>query len=255
MTDRIDRAARIVAAGTAATYAALTGPLAGQFLGFIHDEAFGTGGVTIGDKALGPTRRAHVDALIKSLRGQQARAWSTIFKTPEPEDFWSRGISCLSVESIALAHLFHHSGAKVVGSMAEAARYGEAVFTMLADDAALEEVMGQSGGLLQSLPAGRVHICAGTHGVHVIRKIDAAHAKAGQVMDNSVYVALNMYWEALTFELPRLPTGLKWHLFAHTGAPGPEDSWSPGTEPALADQDRFVVEGRAVLILVAKSGS
>ena len=31
-------------------------------------------------------------------------------------------------------------GAKVTGSIAEAARYGEAVFTMLADDAALEEV-------------------------------------------------------------------------------------------------------------------
>jgi 3-hydroxyisobutyrate dehydrogenase-like beta-hydroxyacid dehydrogenase len=43
-------------------------------------------------------------------------------------------------------------------------------------------VAGQNGGLLQSLPAGRVHICAGTHGVHVVRKIDAAHAKAGQIM-------------------------------------------------------------------------
>jgi 3-hydroxyisobutyrate dehydrogenase-like beta-hydroxyacid dehydrogenase len=74
------------------------------------------------------------------------------------------------------------AGARIVGSMAEAARYGDAVFTMLADDAALEEVAGQSGGLLQSLPAGRVHICAGTHGVHVVRRIDAAHAKAGQVM-------------------------------------------------------------------------
>ena len=74
------------------------------------------------------------------------------------------------------------AGAKVVGSMAEAARYGDAVFTMLADDAALEEVAQQSGGLLQSLPAGRVHICAGTHGVHVVRRIDAVHAKAGQVM-------------------------------------------------------------------------
>ena len=74
------------------------------------------------------------------------------------------------------------AGAKVVGSMAEAARHGDAVFTMLADDAALEEVAGQSGGLLQSLPAGGVHICAGTHGVHVVRKIAAAHAKAGQIM-------------------------------------------------------------------------
>src|SRR5262245_35233718 len=74
------------------------------------------------------------------------------------------------------------AGANVVGSMAEAARYGEAVVTMLADDAALEEVARQKDGLLQSLPPGCVHICAGTHGVHVVRKVDAAHAKAGQVM-------------------------------------------------------------------------
>jgi 3-hydroxyisobutyrate dehydrogenase-like beta-hydroxyacid dehydrogenase len=74
------------------------------------------------------------------------------------------------------------AGTNVVGSIAEAARYGEAVVTMLADDAALEEVAGQKDGLLQSLPSGCVHICAGTHGVHVVRKADAAHAKAGQVM-------------------------------------------------------------------------
>jgi 3-hydroxyisobutyrate dehydrogenase-like beta-hydroxyacid dehydrogenase len=74
------------------------------------------------------------------------------------------------------------AGARVVGSMAEAARYGEAVVTMLADDDALEDVAGQKDGLLQALPAGCVHICAGTHGVHVVRKVDAAHAKAGQVM-------------------------------------------------------------------------
>jgi 3-hydroxyisobutyrate dehydrogenase-like beta-hydroxyacid dehydrogenase len=74
------------------------------------------------------------------------------------------------------------TGAKVVGSIAEAARYGEAIFTMLADDAALEDVAERKDGLLQSLPAGGVHICAGTHGVHVVRKVNAAHARAGQTM-------------------------------------------------------------------------
>jgi hypothetical protein len=97
------------------TYAALTGPLSEQFLGFIHGEAMGTGGVGFPDKALGKNRREHVVALGKHLLKQQAGAWSKIFKTPVPESFWSRGISCLSVDSIALAHLFHDMGAKVVG--------------------------------------------------------------------------------------------------------------------------------------------
>ena len=73
-------------------------------------------------------------------------------------------------------------GARLLRSIAEAARYGEAVYTMLSDDAALEDVAGQAGGLLQSLPKGGVHICAGTHSVGAIRKLDAAHASAGQVL-------------------------------------------------------------------------
>jgi 3-hydroxyisobutyrate dehydrogenase-like beta-hydroxyacid dehydrogenase len=74
------------------------------------------------------------------------------------------------------------AGAKVVGTMAEAARFGAAVFTMLADDAALEDVAWRDGGLLQSLPRGGIHICAGTHGIEVTRKLDTAHQAAGQIM-------------------------------------------------------------------------
>src|SRR5262245_21463677 len=67
-----------------------------------------------------------------------------------------------------------NSGAAIAGSIAEAAGYGEAVFTMLADDAALEHVAWQQG-LLQSLPKGCIHICAGTHGVGIIARLEAAH--------------------------------------------------------------------------------
>jgi 3-hydroxyisobutyrate dehydrogenase-like beta-hydroxyacid dehydrogenase len=74
------------------------------------------------------------------------------------------------------------AGAKVMGSIEEAARYGEGVFTMLADDAALADVARQKGGLLQSLPKGGIHICAGTHSVGIIRELEAAHAAAGQIL-------------------------------------------------------------------------
>ena len=39
------------------------------------------------------------------------------------------------------------AGAKILPSVAEAARFGEVAYTMLADDAALEDVLFQSGGL------------------------------------------------------------------------------------------------------------
>lgn len=74
------------------------------------------------------------------------------------------------------------AGAKMQSSIADAANYGEAVFTMLADDAAVEDVVEQKGGLLQSLPKGGIHVCAGTHSVSAIRKLEAAHADAGQIL-------------------------------------------------------------------------
>lgn len=72
------------------------------------------------------------------------------------------------------------NGARPAADIAKAAQYGDAVFTMLADDAALEDVAFRPGGLVQSLPKGGIHICSGTHGVAVIRKLAAAHAQSGQ---------------------------------------------------------------------------
>jgi 3-hydroxyisobutyrate dehydrogenase-like beta-hydroxyacid dehydrogenase len=73
------------------------------------------------------------------------------------------------------------AGAKIVGSIADAARFGEVVYTMLADDAALEDVVFRQG-LLDALPKAGIHVCAGTHGIPVIRKIKQAHADKGHAL-------------------------------------------------------------------------
>jgi 3-hydroxyisobutyrate dehydrogenase-like beta-hydroxyacid dehydrogenase len=74
------------------------------------------------------------------------------------------------------------AGAKVVKSIADAARFGEAVFTMLTDDAAVESVALQEGGLLDALPKGGIHVCSGTHGVGIIRTLTAEHRERGQIL-------------------------------------------------------------------------
>jgi hypothetical protein len=74
------------------------------------------------------------------------------------------------------------AGAQVVASIAEASRFGDAVYTMLSDDAAVEDVATRKGGILESLSKGGAHICAGTHGVGVIRKLKTAHEAAGQTL-------------------------------------------------------------------------
>ncbi|MEN9270149.1 MAG: alpha-amylase family glycosyl hydrolase [Thermostichales cyanobacterium HHBFW_bins_127] len=72
------------------------------------------------------------------------------------------------------------------------------------------------------------------------------------IPDNIIYVALNMYWETLPFELPRLPPNYQWFVFANTGAEICEEVWDPGQEPVLSDQATFLLRGRSVAILVGR---
>jgi 3-hydroxyisobutyrate dehydrogenase-like beta-hydroxyacid dehydrogenase len=73
-------------------------------------------------------------------------------------------------------------GAKALASIKAAATFGDVVFTMLTDDAAVSEVVEKSGGIKDSLPKGGVHICAGTHSIACIKRLAAVHKDAGQVL-------------------------------------------------------------------------
>ncbi|PSB17015.1 glycogen debranching enzyme GlgX [filamentous cyanobacterium CCP2] len=78
------------------------------------------------------------------------------------------------------------------------------------------------------------------------------HAKGGTVRDDYVYVAMNMHWEAHGFELPKLPPGIRWHIFANTTMQPPDDIWDVGTEPELSEQSWMMVGERSIVILVGK---
>jgi len=78
------------------------------------------------------------------------------------------------------------------------------------------------------------------------------HAKQGTFYDDYIYVAMNMYWEALDFELPRLPEGMRWHVFVNTSMPSPEDINEIGKEPVLENQYNFLVGPRSVIVLVGR---
>ena len=78
------------------------------------------------------------------------------------------------------------------------------------------------------------------------------HAKEGRVKDNSIFVAMNMHWEMHGFELPKLPAGTNWHVFANTDALPPHDIWEPNKEVRLDNQYEFLVGARSVVVLVGK---
>lgn len=77
------------------------------------------------------------------------------------------------------AEALRANGAVVAASVAEACR-SEIVFTMVADDAALENFVFEPGGILASLPPGGVHVSLSTISVALSDKLAAEHAKAGQ---------------------------------------------------------------------------
>ncbi|MDD4872497.1 MAG: glycogen debranching protein GlgX [Kiritimatiellae bacterium] len=82
--------------------------------------------------------------------------------------------------------------------------------------------------------------------------LDGRHAKGGAAKDNTIYVAVNSYWESLSFSLPDPPSGKKWHLFANTGVEYPGDICIPGMEIPLQNQNDFLVGPRSAIILLAR---
>jgi 3-hydroxyisobutyrate dehydrogenase-like beta-hydroxyacid dehydrogenase len=70
-------------------------------------------------------------------------------------------------------------GARIANTIADACR-GDAVFTMLADDAAAEFVTLEDGGIVDSLAAGALHISSSTISVALSEHLTHAHAHAGQ---------------------------------------------------------------------------
>jgi 3-hydroxyisobutyrate dehydrogenase-like beta-hydroxyacid dehydrogenase len=73
-------------------------------------------------------------------------------------------------------------GARAAASIADACQGREVVITMVADDAALEQVTLGDGGVRDSLAEGAIHMTMGTHGVATVRALDADHAAVGQVL-------------------------------------------------------------------------
>src|SRR6202030_3190435 len=77
------------------------------------------------------------------------------------------------------ADALRKDGASVATTVAEAC-CGEAVLTMLADDAAVEAVVFGESGVLKSLERGRVHISLSTISVALSDRLAAEHRRVGQ---------------------------------------------------------------------------
>lgn len=78
------------------------------------------------------------------------------------------------------AEALRSDGGRVVDSPADAARDAEAVFTMLADDSAVAQVVNGESGLASALKPGAAHISSSTISVALGRQLAEEHARRGQ---------------------------------------------------------------------------
>jgi 3-hydroxyisobutyrate dehydrogenase-like beta-hydroxyacid dehydrogenase len=80
----------------------------------------------------------------------------------------------------SLAEEMRSLGAKVADTASGAAVRVEVLITMLADDRAVQDVIFEPGGAIESLPEGAVHISMSTISVDLSRRLAKAHADKHQ---------------------------------------------------------------------------
>jgi 3-hydroxyisobutyrate dehydrogenase-like beta-hydroxyacid dehydrogenase len=80
--------------------------------------------------------------------------------------------------NIVKAEKFAAQGAEVARSAADAVANCEVVFTLLLNDAALEDVLFD-GGVLEAMPKGAIHVSVSTISVTLAKRLTLEHAKRG----------------------------------------------------------------------------
>jgi 3-hydroxyisobutyrate dehydrogenase-like beta-hydroxyacid dehydrogenase len=108
-------------------------------------------------------------------------------------------------------------GARLAKTPADACR-GEVVITMLADDAAVEQVAFSDQGILKNLAADTVHVSCSTISVPFADRLADAHAKAGQ-----------QFVSAPVFGRPQVATAGQLNIVA-AGAPDSVKRVTPALE-------------------------
>ena len=132
-------------------------------------------------------------------------------------------------------------GAQLAPTPAEACR-GDAVLTMVADDAALEAVTMGANGILASLQPGAVHVSMSTVSVALSARLEEAHTRAG-----SIYIA------APVFGRPEAAAAAK--LFVVAAGPAAAIQRCQPLFDAMGQKTYVIGEGASAANVVKLSGN
>ena len=73
------------------------------------------------------------------------------------------------------------AGATLCTTVKDAVADRDVCISMLPSDAALEHLVCDADGLLESMNKGMIHVVVGTHGIETVRKLTRLHTEAGQI--------------------------------------------------------------------------
>ncbi len=132
---------------------------------------------------------------------------ANLLKTGHPLTVWNR--------SPERARALVAGGATLAASPRAAAEGARVVFSMLADDQAVDAVLGGPDGLLEGLASGALHVSLSTIAVATADRIAARHAERGQ-----------RYLSAPVFGRPDVAAAAKLSIVA-AGAPADIDEVEP----------------------------
>ena len=72
------------------------------------------------------------------------------------------------------------------------------------------------------------------------------------VVDRDLYVAMNAWYEPLTFHIPAAPSGRRWRRAVDTSFPSPEDILECDAGPIVPIQSEYRVGSRSMVILISE---
>ncbi|RDU23309.1 alpha-amylase family glycosyl hydrolase [Anaerosacchariphilus polymeriproducens] len=70
--------------------------------------------------------------------------------------------------------------------------------------------------------------------------------------DNFFYVAYNLYWTEMKFDLPNLPSNMKWYIAIDSSQTQEDGIYHEGEEPLLEQQKFLRVSARTIVVLIGK---
>jgi glycogen operon protein len=82
--------------------------------------------------------------------------------------------------------------------------------------------------------------------------LDGRRCDRPGVIDRDIYMALNAYWEPLTFRVPAAPSGRRWRRTVDTARPSPDDALGLDEGPVVGVLEPYRVEARSMIILVSE---